>query len=204
MTRRLPLGSVSSSSGLIAATSTSANTFTYDGHGLESGDPITLRAAEGGTLSAPLVEGTRYYAIRVSNSAFSVAASSGGAAIDITTSAVSVVVTREPDFEDTIEFYSRWADTCLPAHLVPLEFPIHPFVKGIVADLAAKRILNGIGKDSAVVTAAEVEAKAQLVRFATGLPLRGANVTTSANLAISSSVASTGDPRGWGSGSTLP
>ena len=200
VSRRLPVGSVTSSSGVVAESSIGENTFTYDGHGLETGDPVNVRAIEGGTLPAPLVDGQRYFAIRESNSVFGLSATAGGPAIDITSSAVSMLITREPDIEEVIEFYSAWADTSLPAHLVPLDTPIHPFVKGIVADLAAKRILNGIGKESAVITAAEVEAKAQLERFASGLPLRGSPVTASANRAVTNTIAtSSADPRGWGS-----
>lgn len=198
----MPIGSVTSSSGIVAETSTGANTFTFDGHGLETGDAITVRAVEGGSLPAPLSADTTYYAIRVSNSKFELAATLSGSAIDITTVGDSMVIAREPDFDETIEFYSRWADTCLPAHLVPLETPLtgqFVFVKGIVADLAAKKILNGAGKESAIVTAAEVEAKAQLERFSAGLPLRGEASSTPTNLAVTNTIAITGDPRGWGS-----
>lgn len=203
VTKRIPIGSVTSSSGIVAETEVGDNTFTFDGHGLETDDAVSVRAVEGGSLPSPLVEGV-YYAIRVTNSTFSLAATPSGSAIDITSAAVSMVITREPDFDDTIEFYSRWADTCLPAHLVPLDVPLtgqFVFVKGIVADLSAKKILNGVGKESAIVTAAELEAKAQLERFAAGLPLRGTATSTPSNLAITNNVATTGDPRGWGSGS---
>lgn len=205
VTKRLPLGAIASASGVIASTQAGANTLTFDGHGLETGDAIVMRALDGGTMPAPLISGTRYYANRVSNSEFEVAATPGGAAIDITTAASSVAITREPDFDEAIEFYSRWADGFFPAHIVPFEPPIHALVRGLVADLAAKRIMNVGGQDSAVINSVELAAKAQLERYAAGLVLRGSpSVTSNANLAVVSSLPSVGDPRGWGTGGTLP
>lgn len=198
--RRLPPGAISSLSGIAASSSISTDVFRYDGHGFETGDPVQLRAIEGtGALPDPLLADTTYYTIRVSNSDFQLSALPGGPPIDLTSESQDVVVIREPNFDDTIEFYSRWADTFLPAAIVPLQAPIHPLVRGLVADLSAKRTLNESGQDSAIVNAAELAAKAQLERFVAGLPLR-APETAPANLAVSRPLPSTGDPRGWGSG----
>lgn len=199
--RWLPAGEITGSSRLAASALATSDAITLDGHGLETDDPVTVRAAEGGSLPSPLVEGTVYYAIRITNASFKLALTAGGAAIDLAGDGVDVIVLREPPYDDVIEFYSRWADAFLPAHLVPLQAPIHPTVKGIVAELSAKKLLNLDGKTSEVVNAAEVAAKAMLERFAIGLPLRGAAATAPSNLAISSSLASSSDPRGWGSGS---
>lgn len=201
VTARLPPGTVVSPAGILASCLASTDVLTYDGHGLETDDEVTVRAASAGTLSAPLVAGTIYYAIRLTNAAFKLAASAGGAALNITSDGVEMVVTREPKFDGVIEFVSRWADTFLPAHVVPLTAPIHPLVRGVVADVSAKRILNANGQDSAAVTAAELAGKAILERFAAGMPLRGGTAQTPSNLAITAtSVSSGSDPRGWGSG----
>ena len=56
----------------------STNVLTLDGHLFTTDDAVTLRAVEGGTLSAPLVEGTVYYVIRLTDSTFSLAASAAG------------------------------------------------------------------------------------------------------------------------------
>lgn len=201
VTARLPPGTVVSPAGMLASCLASTDVLTYDGHGLETDDEVTVRAASAGTLSAPLVAGTIYYAIRLTNAAFKLAASAGGAALNITSDGVEMVVTREPKFDDVIEFVSRWADTFLPAHVVPLTAPIHPLVRGVVADVSAKRILNANGQDSAAVTAAELAGKAILERHAAGMPLRGGTAQTPTNLAITAtSVSSGSDPRGWGSG----
>ncbi len=196
VTARLPPGAVVSPAGMLASCLASTDVLTYDGHGLETGDEVTVRAADAGTLAAPLAAGTIYYAIRLNNASFKLSATSGGAAINITSNGVEMMVTREPEFDEVIEFVSRWADGFFPAHGVPLVAPIHPLVRGVVADVAAKRILNANAQDSAVVNAAELAGKAILERFAPGVPLRGGTTQTNTNLAITSRAAA-----GWGSGS---
>jgi hypothetical protein len=195
--KRLPLGAITSPAGIVASCLAGTDVITFDGHGLETDDAVTLRALEDGTLSAPLVAGTTYYAIRVTNATFKLSLTAAGAAIDITSDGVSMMVTREPLFDDVIEFYSRWADSFLPAHAAPLEAPIHPLVKGIVADLSAKRLLNIGGQDSEILNTAEIAAKAQLERFAKGIPLRGASATAATNKAVTSTLGSSSDARGW-------
>jgi len=202
VTRRLPEGALTSASGLVASSLAGTNEITLDGHGFETDDPVLVRAADSGSLSAPLVAGTTYYAIRLTNATFKLAATPGGSAIDITTDAVSMLVMREPDFDYWIGFYSRWADTSLPAHLVPMgrTKPVPSVVEGIVADLVAKRMFNVGGQASETLKDMEVASAAQLARFATGLPVRDGNATASANSAITASLNSVSDPRGWGSG----
>lgn len=203
--RWLPAGELTGSSRLAASAIASTDVITLDGHGLETDDEVIVRAAEGGTLPAPLVEGTTYYAIRVSNAQFKLAAATGGAAIDFTADGAEVVVVREPSYDDTIEAYSRWADTFLPAHAVPLSTPLGPefaLVRLLVARLSAKALLNADGKSSQIVADAEAAAQKQLERFAAGLTVRGANDTRT-NLAMKTTAVSAGDARGWGS-DTLP
>ena len=113
VTARLPPGTVVSPAGILASCLASTDVLTYDGHGLETDDEVTVRAASAGTLSAPLAAGTTYYAIRLSNAAFKLAATAGGAALNITSDGVEMIVAREPKFDDTIEFVSRWAETFL-------------------------------------------------------------------------------------------
>jgi hypothetical protein len=198
--RWLPAGEITGWSRLTASALASSDAITLDGHGLETDDEITVRAVEGGALPAPLVEGAVYYAIRLTNATFQLAESAGGPPINLTANSTSVVVRREPPYSEVIEYYSRWADSFLPAHVVPLTEPIHPLVKGLVAQLSAKALLNLDGKSSEIVNSAELAAKAQLERLAKGLPLRGAEPTPErSNLAVSSS----SPEGGWGSG-TLP
>jgi hypothetical protein len=200
--RRLPAGSLDGPSRLVDSALAATDVFVLDGHGLETDDALNVRAAEGGSLPAPLVAGTTYYAIRLTNATFKVAASPGGSPIDLSSDGSSVVVSRAPDYDSVIEYYSRWADTFLPREVVPLTSPIHPLVKGLVVDLSAKRLLNLDGKDSKIIDVSEMSAKAQLERLATGIPLRAPVAGAPANLAVVASITTT-DPRGWGSG-TIP
>src|SRR5690606_12458718 len=102
-----------------------------------------------------------------------------------------------------LEFYSRFVDAFLPAHLVPLtpdgdgKYPT--VATAIVAELAAKKLQLLSGVTSVSVSEAELAAKAQLERWTKGVPLRDARATAPANLAVTV-VAGTLDPRGWGSG----
>ncbi len=199
VSKRLPPGSLVSTSSLIDSSTASTDEISCDGHGFETNDTVTFRALDGGTLSAPLAEGTVYYAIRVDNATFKVAATSGGAAINLTTNGVSMVVMRDPNYDEMIEFYSRWVDGFFPANRVPFTSPIPVLVRGIVADLAAKRLLNIAGQDSAILTAELAAAKAQLDRYLTnGMPVRDATAGASTNLAITNANLAA-DPRGWGS-----
>ena len=213
---RLPPGAIGSESGLVASSLAGSDTITLDGHGFETGDPMTVRAVDGGSLSAPLASSTTYYAIRLSNAEFKLATSEvnaqAGTAINLTTNAISMVIIVEPDFEYWIDRYSRWADTFFPGHQVPFasataDPPTPGLVEMLVADLVAKRMFNVGGQQSETLKEMELAAGVQLARFAAGLPLRDAAATGSANKAITSSHASTADPRGWagssGSG-TLP
>lgn len=196
-------GGISFEGRLVYSSIASTDTLTLDGHGFEDDTQVTVRAAEGGTLSAPLSESTTYYVKRVSNSKFQLAATAGGAAINITSDGTSMIVVREPPYDNVIEFVSRWADGFLPAEAVPLTAPIHPLVKGVVADVSAKRLLNQDGKSSAMVDAAEIAGKAILERYASGLPLRAASgiATTRTNTAIVTTITDDDpDQRGWGSG----
>lgn len=208
VTRRLPPGALTSPSALTVSATSASDAIVYDGHGLETGDLVTVRASDatGSALPAPLVVDTTYYAIRVSNSKFKLATSAvnaaAGTAIDFSTSGTNVVVIREPDFDTAIEEVSRWADDYLPGHLVPLDTPLGAdlaHLRAAVADVVAANMLNFDGKASDIVAARKADAKTLFERHASGLPVRGESVTASANLAIVAS--STTDSRGWGSGS---
>ncbi len=197
----LPRGVLGASGRLVDSSVASTDVVTLDGHGFETDDQIAFRAAEGGTLSSPLAAGTTYYAIHVSDSTFKVAATAGGAAINLTTAGTSMIVAVALPFDDVIEFYSRWVDGFAPAHVVPFTAGSVPImVKAIVAELAAKKLMQLAGHASDAVNAAELVAKAQLERWSKGVPMRDAAATGPANKAVVTSIAVVGlDPRGWSS-----
>jgi hypothetical protein len=198
----LPRGALAMPGRVVESSLASSDTLTLDGHGLETGEAVLVRAVDGGTLSAPLAEGTTYYVIRVTDSTFKLAASEGGAAINLTTNGDQMMVAAELPVDDVLELYSRWLDDLLPAHAVPLTEPYPVIVVATVAELAAKKLLDLSGQQSGIIDAAEIAAKAKLERWAKGLPVRDARVTNSAtNCAVKSTLSGSTDSRGWGSGS---
>ncbi len=200
-----PRGSFASEGRLVESSSASTNVLTLEGHGFETDDAVLVRAIEDGTLSAPLVAGTAYYVIRLTDSTFSLSATEGGSVIDLTTSGVSMFVSIALPFDEILEFYSRFVDAFLPAHLVPLAAPYPVTVVALVSELAAKKLQILSGVSSVSMTETELSAKAQLERWAKGIPLRDAAATASANKAIAGTYTSTDtDARGWPAGGTLP
>ncbi len=180
----------------------STNVLTLDGHLFETDDEVTLRAVDGGTLSAPLVAGTVYYVVRLTDSTFSLAATAGGAVIDLTTNGDLMMVHSELPIAALLEAYSRFVDDFIP-HIVPLEadettgaYPVT--VVRIVCELAAAKLLSLSGQASVSMTEAEVGAKAQLERWLKGMPIKETGITASSNRSHVSSYATTAtDPRGW-------
>lgn len=153
-------------------------------------------------MAAPLVEGTTYYVIRVSDSLFQLSATEGGAAINLTTAGDTMLVSIELPFDAVIEGYSRWAEDCCPGHLVPFTPGQVPMlVRMTVAELAGKKLMQLCGHTSESVNEYELAAKAKLERWGKGIPLRDADATASANLSVTASLSATqADPRGWGAG----
>lgn len=181
----LPRGALGNPGRLLASSLAATSTMELMEHGFVLNDPVTFRATDGGTLSSPLVAGTTYYVIPLTYSTFQVAAAPNGPAITLTVDGVSMAVTADLPFADVLEFYSRFVDGFLPAEVVPLQAPYPVTVIGIVAQLSAKKlqILSGLTSES--MDASELAAKAQLERWAAGLPVRDAASTQQpANLAV--------------------
>jgi hypothetical protein len=198
----LPRGLLANPARLCASAEDSTDTFVLDGHGFETDDELLFRAEEGGVLPVPLVEGQTYFALRISESTFKVSATVGGLPVNLTVDGVSVLVATALPALQVLEFYSRFVDAFLPAHLVPLTFPYPITVTALVAELSAKKLLLISGQASHSMGEIELAAKAQLERWAKGVPLRDGRATASANMAVSEG--STADPRKWGIGGSLP
>lgn len=175
----LPRGALGNPGRLVGSSLAATSTIELIEHGFESDDAVTLRATENGTLSAPLVSGVVYYVIFLSDSTFQVAAAPDtGIPITLTSDGVSMLVCADLPFDDVLEYYSRFVDGFLPAHAVPLPVPYPVTVVAIVAELTAKKIqiLSGLSSDS--MRESELAAKAQLERWALGIPARDAAATT--------------------------
>jgi hypothetical protein len=176
--------------------SASANTIELDVHGLATGDSVSFRAEAGGSVPSPLVSGTTYYAIAVSESRFSVAATSGGSAIDLTDAGSNVLVITPLPEEACREWASRLVDDMLPAGMVPLTSPYPPIVRFTVAELAAGKLLTLTGAASKSVGDILDAARVRLARWAKGVPIRGDNAPAAANLAVGVTAPRT-DTSGW-------
>jgi hypothetical protein len=195
----LPRGSVPNPGRLIADVDATANTFTLDQHGFALDDPLSFRAELGGTLPAPLVSNTGYFAIPVTDDVFSVAATAGGTAIDTTTAGVNFIVNAPLPIASAITWATHVIDDMLPAHIVPLAIDAIPeIVRMTCAELAAGKLAARAGAQSKSLTEIVDAAGKRLARWAKGVPIRGAVVPKPANLAASAkTTAAFRDQRGW-------
>lgn len=191
----LPRGAVPNPGRLADSVSTSTDAFTLDVHGFVLNDPVSFRAEAGGSLPAPLVEGSTYYAIPLTESTFSVATAEDGDALDLTSAGVRVLVIAPLPVDAAIAWASRIIDDMLPAHAVPLEEPIHELVRMTAAELAAHKLMCGKGSSKTLGEMVDAANK-RLARWAQGIPLRGEDVPTATNLASAAAVPYV-DSRGW-------
>lgn len=202
--RFVPPGILKNPGRLVWAVSTSTETMTLDGHGFALNQPLLFRAESGGSLPSPLAAGTTYYAIPLTESTFQVAASSGGAAINLTTAGSNVIAIAPFQWDEWIIECSAMVEQTLPAHVVPIESTVPEPVRLYTACLLAMRALAHVGAQTQAVQVQLDFWGKQADKWARGVPLRGANVPASANLAVTRS-ASQVDPRGWDSpGGRLP
>lgn len=192
----LPRGALSNPGRLAASASASTNTIALDQHGFVTGDEITLRAEGGGSLPAPLVAGAAYFVVAVGESAFSVAATPAGAVIDLTTPGARIVVTIKVSREAAIEFGTALINDKIPGHALPLTVPYPPLVVMTCAELAVGKLLSITGSGSKSLGEVVDAAMKRLDRWATGVPVRGANPQASANAAVSATAPAL-DSRGW-------
>lgn len=88
-------------------TATVADVFTAPGHSLVNDDKVAVIAVPGGTIPTGVSEGTIYFVISVSGDTFSLAATQGGAAINITVAGAGLikkVVPKTVNNGDTLSF----------------------------------------------------------------------------------------------------
>jgi hypothetical protein len=192
----LPRGALRNAGRLIGGVDTVANTIELDVHGLASGSVLSFRAEAGGAIPSPLVSGTRYYAVYVSESRFGVALTAGGPSIDLTTAGSRVVMIADLPEATVREWASRLVDDMLSGHVVPLEDPYPEIVRMTTAELAAGRLLTLAGLASKSLAEITDAAHARLSRWSRGALVRGASAPQSAALAASAA-SSYRDPRGW-------
>lgn len=177
--------------------SSSGNWIESDGHNLAEGALVEVRAETGGSVPGGLAESTTYYAKVLTASRFQLAATLGGAAIDLTTAGTNFVYWSPLPWEDWIEWADRVVDTFLPEHVYPLN-PVPDVARLASAELAAALGLQKTA-GAAIDMGARIDAIGQrIARWVKTLPVRGLSVQTHQppNLAVTSSTGAT-DPRGW-------
>ena len=182
----LPRGALGNPGRVVASSLASTSTIELFEHGFVLGDAITFRITDGGVLSAPLVAGTVYYAVPVTDSTFCVSTTPDGTSpVTFSTDGDSMIVSIDLPVDELLERYSRFVDGFLPAHVIPLPTPYPITVVATVAELTAKKlqILSGLSSES--MRDSELSAKSQLERWASTLPVRDAATgTVPANLAV--------------------
>jgi hypothetical protein len=191
----LQRGAIPNPGRLAESVSASADAITLDVHGFSLNDLVSFRADASGSLPSPLVAGTSYYAIPLTESTFSVSATEDGDAVDLTTAGSRVLVIAPLSLEDACAFGSRLVDDCLPAHVVPLESPYPELVVMTAAELAIWKATTGKGSSKTLTDMVD-QARKRLERWAKGVPIRDENAPAPANLAVGASAA-LNDPRGW-------
>lgn len=192
----VPRGALTNPGRLVAQVSTALETFTLDVHGFQTNDTLTLRVADFGVIPTPLVEGTTYFVIRVTENTFQLAATSSGAAIDITAAGKSILVITDLPFDESIVWASSIIENMLTAHIVPLEAPFPQIIIETCAELAAGRLLARAGSASVSLSDVLDNTQKRLAKWEKGIPLRGDNVPAAANTAVVAT-APYADTRGW-------
>lgn len=181
----------------VATASTSGDYLEIDGHGLSDDALVTVRAETGGSVPTGLTAGSTYYALVLSASRFQLAATAGGAAINLTSAGDNFVIWSPLPWASWIEWSDRAVDSFLPAHVVPLD-PVPEMARLASAELAAMRGLQSTAGASVDLGARLEAVGARVTRWAKSLPVRGLDVQTQqpVNLAVTASAGAI-DPRGW-------
>lgn len=198
----LPRGGVANPGRPVPLIDPLADTFTLGEHCFSDDDVVRLRPAAGGSMPGGLTAGATYYVKVVDDVHFQLAASSGGAAINILTAGQSVLVVAPINYQAACAWASQIVFDMVPAHAVPFTSPVPPILRMTAAELAARKIMQVTGSGESVsLTALADLALKRVERWATGVPIRDANATAAANLAASATLSPTApntDRRGWG------
>lgn len=187
----VPRGALVRPSREIARADASTNAIELEGHGLADDDPVSFQVVGNGALPAPLAIGTTYFAKVVDEDHFQVAATEGGAAIDLSSAGTlpfSLVVPVGPMIDKYNEIYSRWVDRKCVAHVVPFVAPYPSEVVNIVALRTAIKVTTVLGRSMPTLERQIADEMADFLSFAS-TPLRDARATAPANTAIARSAA---------------
>jgi len=184
----LPRGILGESARPIVAVDIANNRLELGEHGFAADQALVLVTELNGALPSPLVAGVTYYAKLVadSESLFQLAATVGGAAIDLTsvgTKPFGIAPSVNAAIEAAIRYESRIVDTYAIEHKLPLSPPYPEEVVAITAKLAAREAMSRLGRQSDLIDQAAERAIVELRRFARGTSLRDAAAPEEPNVA---------------------
>jgi len=192
----LPRGTIPNQGRLVLSVDVATNAMALGDHEFSTGDPLVFRAEMGGSMPAPLVAGTRYYAIALTDGTFQVSAAQSGAAIDLTSAGSELLVASPLPIDESIAWGAAIIDQALVAHAVPLVAPFPPIVVMTNAELAAAKLGLFSGGTSKSLTDLMASATARLQTWAAGIPVRGENAQGGhTNLATSAKTFASADSR---------
>jgi len=187
----VPRGALVSRGRVVASVDITSDTLELEGHGLEAGSEVQFRAGENGALPAPLSTSAVYYALPVSgsDSLLQLETAPGAGAINLTSSGappVLLVVPLGPSVDALLDAYSRWVDSKLVGHHVPLASPFPSLVTHVVAVKTAAQLARavGLGSQAEMLFASEEKAERDFLgSLGRGTTLRDAAATGPANRA---------------------
>lgn len=193
----IPRGSVPFPARLIGAIAAGSDTLELDGHGFAAGDPITFRVESGGSLPSPLIEATTYFADPTDDCHFRVAATVGGAAVDLTTSGSRVLVIAPLPIDSAIKWASGQIDDMVPAAALPMVAPYPPTVVSACAELAAAKLGGLTGSVTKSLGDTLTAVQKRLEKWEKGKPIRGEHAPSPAGLAVSAATIQAAQPSPW-------
>jgi len=198
--RLVPRGTISEAARVVASVDSTLDRIELEGHGLDADDPIQFKVDQGGALPGGLALLTIYYAKLVdigggvkSSSLFQVAATLGGAAIDLTTSGTKpfrVFTPIDAIVDQALELFSRRVDRECSSHGVPFVVPYPPEVVDAVVVLTAHRLVRRARLTGFESLQAEEDAVMRNFTSFKNAPLRDATATASTNRAQIASASS--------------
>lgn len=196
--RLVPRGAIREASRVVASVDPATDRIELEGHGFEDGDPLQFQIDQGGVLPTPVALLTVYFAKLVdlgsgvkSSGLFQISASSGGAAIDLTTAGSKpfrVFSPLEAIVDAALELFSRRCDRECTMHGVPFAAPYPAEVVDAVVVLTAQRLRRRFGLSG--YSMLDDEETAVMRNFASFKrnPLRDTTATPATNTAIAESV----------------
>ena len=206
----LPRGSLASESRLISSADPATSRLELEGHGFSASSPVQFQIDTGGVLPAPLALLTVYYVVLVpvggdySESLFQVSATSGGAAITLTTTGTAPFRGFVPfglSIDRENENHSRWIDSLLPGEAAPLTAPFPAWVVDTVAKRTAASLVRqlGLGSFQGVIDEADSVTRDALRLAKNGIRIRdgGAGAIIPTNLAVVASRMGTQTRNPW-------